>query len=102
MTERLPSDSNQLAKPDYHEPPDPVGDSPGALQGVGESQMEKSGWAQVAMPLRLMEMLQKYDNSTAEGIGWCLLCDSLIRSERDLIANTNTHKCERRRQSCLS
>jgi hypothetical protein len=29
----------------------------------------------------------------AQSVGWCLLCDGSIRSEKDLIPETNTHNC---------
>ena len=102
MSKRLLGGSPRLYAPDYrcknHERPEPVRHSFGAVQGVAGSQPDKSGWARVAMPPRLMEMLKKYENSAAEAIGWCLLCDSTINSEQDLIAGTNTHNCERGRQ----
>jgi hypothetical protein len=28
-----------------------------------------------------------------ENVGWCLLCDGPIRSEKEMIKNSNTHNC---------
>lgn len=70
MSERLPGDSPSSKTPNCrcrsYERPKPVRDSPGTVQGSGESQMDQCGWAQIAMPPRFMEMLQKYEDRTAE------------------------------------
>ena len=33
-------------------------------------------------------------HSLEERVGWCLLCNAPIRSEADLIPESNTHNCE--------
>jgi hypothetical protein len=39
-------------------------------------------------------MFLAWQNSTEPNIGWCLLCNSAIKSPDDFIPNTNTHNCE--------
>ena len=54
----------------------------------------KDDWVPVQIPDNFDEMLEAFANYSEERIGWCLLCNSPIRSEADLISNTNTHDCE--------
>jgi hypothetical protein len=49
----------------------------------------------IQFPRNLEEMLDRWTSSEAENIGWCLLCDSPIRTESDLIPGTDTHNCAR-------
>lgn len=46
------------------------------------------------IPANIDEMILKWASSTEDSIGWCLLCDSPIPSEDDMIPGTNTHDCE--------
>jgi len=49
-------------------------------------------------PENLDEMLEAWSRSLEPHVGWCLLCNSPIRSEKDFLANSNTHNCEAGRQ----
>lgn len=57
-----------------------------------KDQIEQS-WESIQIPDNLEEMFQNWNNDPGPNIGWCLLCDSAIRSEDDLIPGTNTHNC---------
>jgi hypothetical protein len=57
-----------------------------------EDQVEP-GWEPIQIPDDLEQMLQNWNDDPEPKIGWCLLCDSAIRTEDDLIPATNTHKC---------
>ena len=48
----------------------------------------------IQIPENFGEMLQDMASSDEPCIGWCLLCNSPIRSEADMIPQTNTHKCK--------
>jgi hypothetical protein len=50
-------------------------------------------WVPIKFPDNLEEMLDAFANCTEERIGWCLMCNRAIRTEADLIPNTNTHNC---------
>jgi len=52
------------------------------------------GWVPINVPEDLEEMFQHWVDSEEPNVGWCLLCDSPIRSEADMIPNTNSHNCE--------
>jgi hypothetical protein len=47
----------------------------------------------IRFPVDIDEMLDNWASCPDENVGWCLLCDSPIRNEQDLIQNTNTHNC---------
>jgi hypothetical protein len=55
--------------------------------------MEKKKMVPILFPANLEEMLDNWVACPDENVGWCLLCDSPIRSEKDLIQETNTHNC---------
>jgi hypothetical protein len=48
----------------------------------------------IQFPNDFEEKLEAMFNSTGERIGWCLLCNSAIKTEADLIPGTNIHACE--------
>lgn len=50
-------------------------------------------WVPIEFPPNLMEMMEAWLTSDEPGVGWCLLCNSPIKSESDIIAGTNTHDC---------
>ena len=50
-------------------------------------------WVPLDPTPNLMEMLERWANSTEPNIGWGLLCDQPIRCIDDLIPETNTHDC---------
>jgi hypothetical protein len=48
---------------------------------------------QIKFPENLWEMLQNWEDCSEENVGWCLLCDRPIHSEKDIIPKTNIHRC---------
>ena len=48
----------------------------------------------IRIPANIDEMLEHFVEHRGEVIGWCLLCDSAIRTEDDLLPGTDTHDCE--------
>jgi hypothetical protein len=50
-------------------------------------------WGPLQVPANLENMLEAWLAYDKPKIGWCLLCDSPIESEHDLIQETNTHNC---------
>jgi hypothetical protein len=53
----------------------------------------KKNLVPIRFPPNLEEMLDNWESCPDENVGWCLLCDGLIRSAQDLIPNSNTHNC---------
>ena len=51
----------------------------------------------IECPARVEEMLRNFFAHQGEVVGWCLLCNSPLRTEDDFIPETNTHNCERGR-----
>jgi hypothetical protein len=45
----------------------------------------------IRFPENIDEMLDNWASSLEENVGWCLLCDGPIGSEKDMIQNSNTH-----------
>ena len=45
-------------------------------------------------PASLGDMVIAWANSSESNIGWCLVCNSSIRNEDDMIPGTNLHSCE--------
>jgi hypothetical protein len=58
---------------------------------------EKEGWVPIEVPNNLEEMFAAMTSYAGEKVGWCLLCNSPIQAESDMIPGTNTHDCERGR-----
>lgn len=52
----------------------------------------------IEWPENLDEMLEAWSCSREARVGWCLLCNSPIRSEGDFLPDTNTHNCEAGRE----
>lgn len=50
-------------------------------------------WVPVQFPENLEEMFEAMTSYSGEKVGWCLLCNSPIHSESDLIPETSTHDC---------
>ncbi len=63
----------------------------GSLPEVG--QRAEVGWVPLDFPDKLDEMLADMASSDEPRVGWCLLCNSPIRSDADLVPGTNTHNC---------
>ncbi len=60
-------------------------------------QSEHHGGVPIRIPANMDAMLEHFVEHRGEVLGWCLLCDSAIRTEDDLLPGTNTHNCERGR-----
>jgi hypothetical protein len=73
--------------PLHHAPTEP------SSPHVNEPPIEKD-WAPIKVPENLEEMVDAWANDPEPNVGWCLLCNSPIRTEDDLIPETNTHNCE--------
>jgi hypothetical protein len=56
--------------------------------------MTDDEWKPIEFPPNMLEMLEKWRDSTEPNVGWCLLCDRPIRSAEDLLPMTSTHNCE--------
>jgi hypothetical protein len=54
----------------------------------------KEDWVPINCPDNLEEMMENWAYSREEKVGWCLLCNSAIRTAEDLIHGTDTHNCE--------
>ena len=52
------------------------------------------GGVPIRIPANMNEMLEHFFEHRGEVVGWCLLCDTAIRTEDDLIPGTDTHNCE--------
>ncbi len=70
----------------------------GQAEGPGCESSERSepiedGWQPIQVPDNFDEMVSAWVDSAEPNIGWCLLCDSPIRTEDDLIPGTSTHNC---------
>ena len=51
-------------------------------------------WVPVKFPENFDQMMEDMANSNEPRIGWCLLCNSPIRTVADLIPGSNVHNCE--------
>ena len=68
------------------------------LKGIHNERINvNDDWVPIQAPDNLEEMLAAFVNDQEEKVGWCLLCNSAIRTENDMIPNTNTHDCEKGR-----
>jgi hypothetical protein len=47
----------------------------------------------IQFPPNLIEMTEAWMTSNEPNVGWCILCNRPIKSEEDLIPETNTHDC---------
>jgi len=55
---------------------------------------DHDGGVPIRIPANINEMLEHFFDNRGEALGWCLLCDSAIRTEDDLLPGTDTHNCE--------
>ncbi|MGD1081804.1 MAG: hypothetical protein ABR881_26090 [Candidatus Sulfotelmatobacter sp.] len=55
---------------------------------------EHHGRVPIRIPANMDVMLEHFVEHRGEVVGWCLLCDSAIRTEDDLLPGTDTHDCE--------
>lgn len=58
----------------------------------------KKDWVQIELPENIDEMIEAWANFHGRKVGWCLLCNSPIRTESDFLPGTNTHNCEAGRE----
>ena len=59
-----------------------------------QNQQHPKGWVPIQAPPNLAEMFQHWSECKEPNVGWCLMCDSPIRSADDLIPGTSSHNCE--------
>ena len=57
----------------------------------------KEDWVPIQVPDNLEEMFEAMTSCEGEMVGWCLLCNSPIHTEANLIPGTNSHDCEQGR-----
>jgi hypothetical protein len=53
----------------------------------------------IQFPPNFLDMLDAWSTSDEPNVGWCLRCNRPIKSEDDLIPETNTHNCFEARAS---
>ena len=53
----------------------------------------KNKMVPIKFPENIDEMLNNWESCPEENVGWCLLCDRPIHTEKDMIPKTNTHNC---------
>lgn len=47
----------------------------------------------IRFPEKVCEMYVRWKTCTEPDVGWCFVCNSPIRSEKELIPGTNHHNC---------
>ena len=52
------------------------------------------GSVPIQFPVNLEEMLDAWIESSEPNIGWCLMCNSPIRSQEELFPGTGIHDCD--------
>ena len=52
-------------------------------------------WVAIQPPNNLEEMIAKWLAHKGESVGYCFVCDSVIKSASEIIPGTNDHRCER-------
>lgn len=55
-------------------------------------------WVPVECPDNLEEMFEAWSACKENNVGWCLLCNSAIRTAEDLLPGTSTHNCDAGRE----
>jgi hypothetical protein len=60
-----------------------------------KDRLEQGGpqFSEIKFPDNITEMLDAWASCPEENVGWCLLCNGPIFSEKDMIPETNTHGC---------
>ena len=51
-------------------------------------------WVPVQIPDNFEEMIEAWDHSRKDSVGFCFLCGSPIRTASEFISGSNTHDCE--------
>jgi hypothetical protein len=49
-------------------------------------------WVAIPPPKNLEEMIEEWLAYESESVGYCFVCDSVIRSESEIISGTNDHR----------
>ena len=57
-------------------------------------QQYPADWVPIQASPNLEQMYQNWIDCDEPNIGWCLMCNSPIRSADDLIPGTSSHNCE--------
>jgi len=52
-------------------------------------------WVPIQFPDNMEEMFEDMTSYAGDKVGWCLLCNSPIHTEAEMIPGTSTHNCER-------
>jgi hypothetical protein len=55
--------------------------------------MNDDDWVRPEIPDNLDEMFEAMNSYSGEKVGWCVLCNSPIISESDLLPETSAHDC---------
>lgn len=74
-------------------PRHPTGQAHSAQSSLPAKDQIEQSWVSIQIPDNLEEMLQNWNNDPGPNIGWCLICNSAIRTEDDLVPGTNLHNC---------
>ena len=53
-------------------------------------------WVEIRPPKKLEEVIAKWLSHEGESVGYCLVCDSVINDESEIIPGTNDHRCHRK------
>ena len=51
-------------------------------------------WVLIQPPSHFEKMIESWLAYEGESVGYCIVCDSPIKSEFDIIPGTNDHRCE--------
>jgi len=54
---------------------------------------EDGRWKPVEFPSKIEEMMDAWQSYAGPSVGWCLLCNSAIRTAADMLPGSNTHNC---------
>jgi len=65
----------------------------GSRESKGTGERMNDDWVPLEVPDNLEEMFEAMTSHSGEKVGWCLLCNSPIHSESDLLPETGAHDC---------
>jgi len=51
-------------------------------------------WVPLKLPDSLCDMVDSWQEYEGPSVGWCLVCNSSIESEANMIEGTNDHMCK--------
>jgi hypothetical protein len=52
-------------------------------------------WVEIKPSKNLEEMIETWLAYKGESVGYCLVCQSVIKNESEIIPGTNDHRCQR-------